>query len=85
MTTRKTYYPIGLPSTETTSITDSALAYVKILEVDREGVVYSLTDLGSLPTDTGLFFGYNASLGRIQFLIPFQTGESINVIYETNP
>lgn len=81
MTTHKTYYPTLGQST----ITDAALAYVKVLEVDRSGVVYNLTDLSVLPTDTGLFCGYNQSTGTIEFLIPFNTGESINVIYETNP
>lgn len=81
MTTRKTYYPRPLAS----SITDPSLAYVKMLELDRSGRVYSKTNLASLPDDTGLFYGHNVSTGTIEFLIPFQPGESINVIYETNP
>lgn len=80
MTLRKTYYPQGYPIVNG-QITDPALAYVKILEVDRSGVVYAVRDLNNVPTDTGLFCGYTPSTGTIEFLIPFQQDESINIIY----
>lgn len=78
MVKEKTYYPLS----GFYEITDAALAYVDVLMVARSGVVYNETDISTLPTDVGLFYGHNSATGSIQFLIPFESNESINVIYE---
>lgn len=87
MVIKKTYYPIGLPAVENTGISDAALAYVQPLMVARSGVVFNLTDNDGVLISGNPFYKYTPSTGTIQFNpnIPFESNESINVIYETNP
>lgn len=87
MTVKKTYYPLGLPAVENSGITDAALAYVQPLMVSRSGVVFSLTENDALLISGSPFYQYTPSTGTITFNpnIPFESNESINVIYETNP
>lgn len=83
MTLRQTYYPL----VDATSITDAAIVYSRMLLVSREGVVY---DVISGPNEV-LFLGsrqvhYNPSTGVIKWNpnIPFNQGESINIVYDPN-
>ena len=83
MTTRLTYYP----TVDTSSIADAAIVYSKMLLVSREGVVYDvLTSINDIPITTRQVL-YNPGTGVLQFNenIPFNSGESINIVYETNP
>jgi hypothetical protein len=77
MVLRKTYFPLGLPATESEEIFDPALAYVQPLMVSRSGMVFSLTDNDALLLNGGL------SLGVLRFGIPFNTGEDIEIVYKT--
>ena len=82
MTLSVTYYPlIGQ-----TSITDAQLAYIRPLLVARSGVEFNI-DKDFLNEGGGNFCLYTASTGTISFNEnqPFNTGESINVVYGTNP
>ena len=83
MTTRKTYYPLpgGI------DILDAALAYVKVLEVDRSGVVYDIINSNNDVFLNSRQVRYASAFGALVFndQIPFNENESINVIYETNP
>jgi len=69
------------------TITDSALAFVKKVHmVSLNGNVHQIKI--NYPFDaviTGLEVGYTPSSGRLNFdeNIPFEAGNSINVIYET--
>jgi hypothetical protein len=83
MITRKTYFPLGLPATESEEIFDPALAYVQPLMVSRSGMVFSLTDNDALLLNGGLFYQYSPSLGVLRFGIPFNTGEDIEIVYKT--
>lgn len=87
MVVKKTYYPIGLPAAENIGISDAALAYVQPLMVARSGVVFNLTDNDGVLISGSPFYQYTPSTGTITFNpnIPFESNESINVIYETNP
>lgn len=87
MVVKKTYYPAGLPAVENSAINDAALAYVQPLMVSRSGVVFSLTDNDALLISGSPYYQYNPSIGSIIFNqnIPFESNESINIIYETNP
>ena len=83
MTIEVTYYPL----INQTEITDAQLAYIRPLLVARSGVVHSKTDIDALLVSGSPFYQYNASTGTISFNpnIPFNTDESINVVYGTNP
>jgi hypothetical protein len=82
MTLRQTYYPIA----DTTNIFDAAIVYSKMLFVAREGVVYDvLTSVNDVLLNTRQVH-YNPSTGVLQFNadIPFNSGESINIVYDPN-
>ena len=82
MTVRKTYYPFE----GDLSISDSSLAYVKILMVTRSGLQFNVIPYtSSFPPPDERTCLYNNSDGSIVFVINFNSNESINVIYETNP
>lgn len=83
MTTRKTYFPVGLPAVEAEQIIDAALAYVQPLMVSRSGMVLSLTDNDALLQNGGLFYKHNPFLGVLTFGYPFNQGEDIEVVYKT--
>lgn len=81
MTKRKTYYPTAGDY----EITDTELFYVQVLEVDRSGTLYDIllsNDVISLNTRQ---VRYATGYGTLAFNedIPFISGESVNVIYET--
>lgn len=83
MTLRQTYYP----TTGENSVFDSAIAYVKMLFLSREGVVYDILTISSVEIDlTSRQVQYNPSTGIIRFDedIPFNEGETINIVYDTN-
>ena len=81
MTIEVTYYPL----INQTEITDAQLAYIRPLFVARSGVVHSKTDIDALLVSGSPFYQYNASTGTISFNpnIPFNTDESINVVFKT--
>ena len=82
MTLRETYYP----TVDTSSIFDAAIVYSKMLFVAREGVVYDiLTSINDIAVTTRQVL-YNPALGTLQFNsdIPFNSGESINIVYDPN-
>ena len=82
MILEKTYYPtVGL-----SFITDASIVYAKMLFVARSGVEFNV-DTVALNEDGGNYCLYTASTGTINFNPdqPFISGESINIIYDTNP
>ena len=82
MTLRQTYYP----TVDTSSIFDAAIVYSKMLFVAREGVVYDvLTSVNDIIINTRQVH-YNPATGVLQFNsnIPFNSGESINIVYDPN-
>ena len=83
MTTKKTYRPAGLPSVESQSISDAAIAYVNMLMVSRSGTLLNQTDNPALLNDGGLFYLYNPSYGMLTFGYPFNSGEDIEIVYKT--
>jgi hypothetical protein len=83
MVLRKTYYPQGLPITESTQVYDASLLYIQPLMVSRSGMLFNLTDNDALLQNGGLFYQYSPSLGMLTFGIPFNDGEDIEVVYKT--
>ena len=84
MVIKKTYYPAGLPAVEAYAIVDASLAYVQPLMVARSGTVHSQTDNDAILISGSPFYQYDPFIGSIIFNpnIPFESNESINVIYE---
>lgn len=83
MTVKKTYYP----EAGFTGILDPDLAYTKILMLSREGVVFNETSDNATLISGGLWYQYAPGNGNITFNPQqgFNQGESINIVYETNP
>lgn len=82
MTLRQTYYPLAGLS----NYTDATLAYSKLLMLSREGVVYDIITSNNDILVTNRQVLYQPSTGLIQFdsNIPFNQGESINIVYDPN-
>lgn len=83
MVVKKTYYPLqGF-----TGVTDASIAYVKILMLSREGNVMNRTSDNGVLISGGLWYQYYPSTGTIMLnpQQPINQGESINIVYETNP
>lgn len=77
MTYHKQYTaPEGL-----TSITDSELAFVNVIQVSRSGIIH--TEIDGTPSDGNPQFQYDVSRGKIVFDPdqPFILSEQINVLY----
>ena len=82
MTLRQTYHPFE----GNTSYTDATLAYSKLLMLSREGVVYDIITSNNDILVTNRQVLYQPSTGLLQFdtNIPFNQGETINVVYDPN-
>lgn len=83
MTTEKTYYPTA----GTNVVIDASIAYIKPLMVSRSGMVHNLTTDSGLVNSDDNFYSYTSATGTLTFNVnyPFNTDESVNIIYETNP
>lgn len=82
MVLKKTYYPLA----GFTGITDSSIAYCKILMLSREGQVMNRTTDNGVLISGGLWYQYYPSTGTIMLnpQQPINQGESINIVYDTD-
>lgn len=82
MLIKKTYNPVA----GSCEITDSDLAYTKLLRVTRTGDNHNIIDYETLPSDTVNNFdvAFGRSTGYLLFnpARPFETGEFVNVIFD---
>lgn len=64
-----------IPTTPVNTVSDPDLAYVNVLRVTRDGLVYTKTD--SIPAEGSMNFQHDASIGEIifdpanPFIIPY--------------